>query len=177
LLLPEHLASAVAPYLVASPDDGPAGTRTIPYSLLLGISKWTRSEDGKHALEENNPPLSPASYSMIALLAGTRTSPDRLFPPPPKHEPTRELNDRRAVTAIMNALLSIIGAGAAAWFAAQSVGWRDEWVCIFDITISCSFGEYSSSESTSCSRGVDGCCFIRSRALSHLGIEYDYEVK
>ncbi|PSS31030.1 hypothetical protein PHLCEN_2v2443 [Hermanssonia centrifuga] len=70
---------------------------------------------------------------MVALLAGTRTSPERKFP---SHAPLvtdgqaeagRELNDRRAVTAVLNALLSIFGSGAATWWAAEKLYWKDEW--------------------------------------------------
>jgi len=66
---------------------------------------------------------------MIALLAGTTTSPERKFPayipPDPHADQKREYQDRKAVTALLNALLSIIGSGAATWWAAE--GWRPEW--------------------------------------------------
>ena len=74
---------------------------------------------------------------MVALLAGTRTSPERVFPPvdpsltlqnDPLEIRRRELSDRRAVTALLNALLSIAGAGVATWWAADRLGWRNEWV-------------------------------------------------
>ena len=103
----------------------------IPYSLLSGISKWARTDEGRrqlcaHALQLND-------YSMISLLAGTITSPSSKFPrhvPPPDamEEATRAANDRKAITALLNALLSIGGAGYAGWWASGRTGWRDEWV-------------------------------------------------
>lgn len=71
---------------------------------------------------------------MLALLAGTTTSPERKYPsvPPPSLDRQasrrRELGDRRAVSAVLNALLSIAGAGVATWWAAGRLAWRDEWV-------------------------------------------------
>lgn len=78
---------------------------------------------------------------MIALLAGTRTSPERKFPagsPVTRldgralsiEDVKRNLDDRRAVTAVLNALLSILGSGAATWWAAERLAWKDEWVCL-----------------------------------------------
>jgi hypothetical protein len=40
----------------------------------------------------------------------------------------RDISDRRAIIAVLNALLSVICTGAATWWAAQRTGWRDEWV-------------------------------------------------
>jgi TMEM199 family protein len=70
---------------------------------------------------------------MVSLLAGTITSPERRFPPHKRHksadeEAKKEMNDRKAVIAVANSLLSIGGAGIAAWWASGIVGWRDEWV-------------------------------------------------
>ncbi len=72
---------------------------------------------------------------MVALLAGTRTSPERKFPSMPvstgegdEAARKRELGDRRAVTAVFNVLLSILGSGLATWWAAGRLAWRDEWV-------------------------------------------------
>jgi hypothetical protein len=69
---------------------------------------------------------------MIALLAGTMTSPERRFPP---HVPKGEVDqhkrfnaDRKAITGVINALLSIGGAGLATWWVAEGRGWKDEWV-------------------------------------------------
>lgn len=106
--------------------------QVISYTLLSSISAWTRSTEGQALLQDYK--LSPSTYSMVALLAGTRTSPERKFPPtspiigPENTSVSRELNDRRAVTAVLNALLSILGSGAATWWAADKLRWKDEWV-------------------------------------------------
>ncbi|KIP08817.1 hypothetical protein PHLGIDRAFT_361177 [Phlebiopsis gigantea 11061_1 CR5-6] len=103
----------------------------IRHSLLSTISTWTRTAEGRKALTSHRPPLDPNSYAMVALLAGTRTSPEKKFPvvpvPIPGADARKELNDRRAVTAVFNALLSIFGAGAATWWAADRLRWKDEW--------------------------------------------------
>lgn len=113
----------------------------IHYALLSDISKWSRSEAGRAALMHHN--LQASSYSMISLLAGSVTSP--FSRPPPhvrpesaRHVAGRELNDKKAITAILNALLSVVGSGAATWWAANQSGWRDEWVRSFRILLSLS---------------------------------------
>ena len=129
VLLPKPLSDQLEPYLnhVQIPSQT---TPTIPYSLLQSISQWSRTLPGLATLKSHEPPLSPHDYSMIALLAGTITSPERKFPayiPPDSHaDQKREYKDRKTVAAILNALLSIIGSGAATWWAAA--GWRPEWV-------------------------------------------------
>lgn len=129
----------VSPTSTAATPVSPHGTAysqpLIPYSLLSAISAWTRSADGREALTERDPPLDPNSYAMVALLAGTRTSPEKRFPdvqpvPTDGADARKELNDRRAVTAVLNALLSIFGAGVATWWAADRLRWRDEWVSV-----------------------------------------------
>jgi hypothetical protein len=133
--IPSHLSVELSKLL----PDGSSSTSQltaspmIPNALLRSISKWARTEEGEMALKSKNPPLDPLAYSMIALLAGTRTSPDKKFPTLPR-VPTRsegvarEISDRRAIVAVLNAILSVICTGAAAWWAAQRAGWRDEWV-------------------------------------------------
>lgn len=136
--LPNELASTLQPYISPpSSSTSNANTPTIPYAHLLSLSKWTRTPPGLRAL--NTPPaLDPSSYTMLALLAGTRTSPDRRFPAPspshashndPAREAKKEMGDKRAIVAVVNGMLSVLGAGAAAFVAAQRTGWRDEWVC------------------------------------------------
>lgn len=71
---------------------------------------------------------------MIALLAGSMTSPERKFPDyvPPKEPEVLEaerLKERKTITALVNSLLSIVGAGFATYWAAAMTGWRNEWVC------------------------------------------------
>ncbi|CAE6349922.1 unnamed protein product [Rhizoctonia solani] len=100
------------------------GTSTeIPYDLITGIAKWSGSEKGKDALKGEG--LDPASYSLIPLLAGTTFAPSSKPPPPPppEYDPS---DDRRAITALINGLFSIVGVGFAAWWAAGNVYWRNE---------------------------------------------------
>ncbi|RPD64275.1 hypothetical protein L226DRAFT_377631 [Lentinus tigrinus ALCF2SS1-7] len=161
-LLPEPLAEQLIQVLDNAPPTPSPGTPpphgymcpplacTISYDLLAAISKWSRSPAGQHALASHQPLLPAQDYSIVALLAGARTSPDRKFP----HLPTstaqdeaahrRELGDRRAVTAVLNALLSIIGSGLATWWAAGRLAWRDEWKVLLAlfaaIIVACSEG-------------------------------------
>lgn len=141
-ILPTHLAVLI-PSLPSSQSHPPEATpadsalaspQIVPYSLLYSISKWTRTEEGTAALSANS--LNPRSYEMVSLLAGTITSPDRKFPAhKPEADPLmdarRETNDRKAVVALVNALLSIGGSGVATWYAAGVAGWRNEWRALF----------------------------------------------
>ena len=111
----------------------------IHYSLLSTVSKWTRSEHGMQALQSRG--LDFQSFSMISLLAGAKTSPTSKLPPytPPESSEAaakRHLNEKKAITAVLNALISIGGSGAAAWCAAGSAGWHEEWV---EFTFSCKY--------------------------------------
>lgn len=145
-ILPPQLAAPIPPSppspsspTAATPSDPSAttSTSTVPYSLLYSISKWTRTEEGVAALSANS--LNPRSYEMISLLAGSTTSPERKFPPhkvgpdDPLADKRREINDRKAVVTLINALLSIGGSGAATWYATGVVGWRSEWVRIYSL--------------------------------------------
>lgn len=141
-LLPDELASELNSALKdriphggePSPDDPRQETSLISYRLLYSISVWARSPHGATALSSHIPVLDTNQYTMIALLAGTKTSPERKFPTTNtwsrdhEAEAKRELSDRRAVVAVLNALLSILGSGAATWWAAEKLQWRDEWV-------------------------------------------------
>ncbi|KAJ3489661.1 hypothetical protein NLI96_g1977 [Meripilus lineatus] len=140
-LLPDELASELNSALKdriphggePSPDDPRQETSLISYRLLYSISVWARSPHGATALSSHIPVLDTNQYTMIALLAGTKTSPERKFPTTNtwsrdhEAEAKRELSDRRAVVAVLNALLSILGSGAATWWAAEKLQWRDEW--------------------------------------------------
>ncbi|EPQ61151.1 hypothetical protein GLOTRDRAFT_69405 [Gloeophyllum trabeum ATCC 11539] len=114
---------------------------TIPYDLLSSISKWSRTEGGRAALQAHDPPLDVHAYDMIALLAGTRTAPDRKFPTfvpeseDREEERKRAINDRKAITTLLNAALSVAGAGFAAWYAAGQVRWRDEWRALLGLAV------------------------------------------
>jgi hypothetical protein len=129
--VPAPLSADLSPLL--SETASCSSTPTISYALLQSVSRWARTEEAARALRSKNPPLDPLAYNMVALLAGTRTSPDKKFPQLP-HSPTRvesaarDIGDRRAIIAVLNALLSVICTGAATWWAAQRTGWRDEWV-------------------------------------------------
>lgn len=128
--IPAPLSAELTP-LLSETTSSP--TPTISYALLFSLSKWARTEEGMRELKSNDPPLDPLAYSMVALLAGTRTSPDKKFPqlsPSPSRAESvaRNISDRRAVIAVLNALLSVICTGAASWWATQRTGWRDEWV-------------------------------------------------
>lgn len=146
-ILPTHFAALITslpPSPSPSPAVAPANSATtstpiVPYSLLYSISKWTRTEEGAAALSANS--LNPRSYEMVSLLAGTITSPDRKFPPhkPETNDPLtdarREIGDRKAVVTLVNALLSVVGSGAATWYAAGVAGWGNEWVRIYSPAI------------------------------------------
>lgn len=134
-LLPEPLRSQLLHTLEQSAN---AGSHTVPvvsYALLSSISVWARSAEGLAALQGRKPPLQSSDYSMISLLAGTRTAPDRKFPTdfaPLGHDnkplSPRDVNDRRAITTLLNALLSVLGSGVATWWAADRLRWQNEWV-------------------------------------------------
>lgn len=133
------LPSKLAAQLDAStpPKDSPSPTptsRPVPYTVLLSISRWARTDSGRDALLAHQPPKDPRNFDMIALLAGSTTSPEKHFPTPvggwAEEERTRkrEMNDRRAITNVINAMLSIGGCGVATWYAAGVAGWQNEWV-------------------------------------------------
>ncbi|PIL25079.1 hypothetical protein GSI_12968 [Ganoderma sinense ZZ0214-1] len=151
-ILPEHIAAELKvvlnPTLAAPsmPSHGPEVlehlmVRTIPYALLTAISKWARTPAAECAMSGHEPPLRVQDYSMITLLAGTRTSPERKFPffPTPVTDSqvsrSREVGDRRAVTAVVNALLSIGGSGIATWWAAGRLLWREEWKVLLALLV------------------------------------------
>lgn len=127
-LLPAELATKLTPFLS---DPRPP---TVPYTFLQNVSQWSRSAAGSAALQAHSPQLDQNDYTMVALLAGTTTSPERIFPQytPPK-EPAelerQKQEEKKAITTLMNALLSIGGTGFAAWWAAGRTGWKNEWVC------------------------------------------------
>jgi hypothetical protein len=124
-ILPQYLASDLAQYLVNPPPP------IIPYKTLLAISQWTRTTEGQKALQAHS--IKPHDYSMISLLAGTTSSPQGKFgtyipPKEPEQIGAERANERRSITALINALLSIGGVAFAAYWAADKTGWRNEWV-------------------------------------------------
>lgn len=124
-ILPHHLANDLAQYLLNPPPVA------IPYKTLFAISQWTRTDDGQKALQAHS--MRPHDYSMISLLAGTTSSPEGKFgtyipPKEPEQIEAERANERKSITALINALLSIGGVAFAAWWAADKTGWRNEWV-------------------------------------------------
>ena len=136
--LENHLAEKLKQLLPILPhslrerlNSGVSGQSTeVHYTLLSEISQWARSDAGMDALRSID--VNPSSYNMVSLLAGTTTSPSSKFIPSTSEDPTgqglRENNDRRALTAVINGLLTVGCSGGAAWWAADKSGWRDEWV-------------------------------------------------
>jgi len=135
--LEHHLLEALNPLPIILPDDLAAELATfisppstlILYSALLKISKWARSPAGLKAL--NSSSLDPQSYSMVSLLAGTRTSPEKKFPTylakDPEAERRRAADDRKAVSTVVNGVLSVAGTGFATWWASGHTGLQLEW--------------------------------------------------
>ncbi|KAF8202195.1 hypothetical protein BJ912DRAFT_1019131 [Pholiota molesta] len=80
--------------------------------------------------------MDPHSYSMISLLAGSTTSPDRKFgayvpPKDPEEIEADRIRERKTITVLLNALLSIGCVGFTAWWAADKTGWKAEWRALF----------------------------------------------
>ncbi|KAL1696556.1 hypothetical protein GGG16DRAFT_120812 [Schizophyllum commune] len=126
--VPPGLAADLKPYLATPPPS------TIPYAILLCISQWARAAD----LQSLG--LNPSDYTMISLLAGTRTAPDaklgKYVPPQSAEDAAAQgVRDRKAITALLNALLSVGGAAFAAWWAADKTGWRNEWRALFALAV------------------------------------------
>ncbi|KAF7973959.1 hypothetical protein HWV62_13924 [Athelia sp. TMB] len=127
-ILPGELSSQLAAK-TRSPDSTQAAqTRIIPYPLLQSISKWSRTPEGLATLKRHK--MSPSDYSMIALLAGTTTSPERRFPvyvpADPLEDQKRNTKDRKAITALVNAVLSVLGSAGATWWASAQTDWQQE---------------------------------------------------
>lgn len=77
---------------------------------------------------------------MISLLAGTTTSPERKFgayvpPRDPEEIEAERKKERRAITTLVNAILSVGGSGFAAWWASQHAGWKKEWRALFGLFV------------------------------------------
>ncbi|KAG6865708.1 hypothetical protein C0991_012524 [Blastosporella zonata] len=124
-VVPKDIADTLSPYTASSPPP------TIPYSVLRAVSQWAQST-GLEILRSNSPPLDPHVYTMIALLAGTTTSPQRNFgtyepPQDPEEIEAAKSAERRSITALLNALLSVLGSGFAVWWAADKLRWKNEW--------------------------------------------------
>jgi hypothetical protein len=128
-LLSPLLADELKSYISNTPKD------VIPYSTLFSISRWTRTLEGEEKLRGHIPPLNVNSYTMVSLLAGVKTSPERKFgtytpPLEPDQLAEQQKRERREITAIINALLSVFAVGFATWWAAGTLHWKNQWVCL-----------------------------------------------
>lgn len=182
--LEPHLALVLRPLLPILPQElsgalaAEIDLAEIRYDLLTQISRWARSDAGQARLRVAQ--LNPRNYdNMVSLLAGTRTSPSSKPPPGVPHgsesaelRVRRELNDRKALVAVMNGLLSVGCAGGAVWWAANSLGWRDEWVkCSgINVLIALSLTSIMPSESTPGPHGRNYCRCFRDGSISHMAI-------
>ncbi|KAF8845196.1 hypothetical protein BDN67DRAFT_552089 [Paxillus ammoniavirescens] len=128
-LLPTELSDELTSYLSSGQNARP--TPIISYECIQRVSRWCRTSDGRKSLQSCSPPLDPQSYTMVSLLAGTRTSPEKHFPSYTAHDPEEErrrmANDRKAISTLVNAVLSIAGTGFATWWASGHTGLKMEW--------------------------------------------------
>ncbi|KAG8801786.1 hypothetical protein FRC18_007714 [Serendipita sp. 400] len=133
--LPPHLREALEPLTDVLPPELSAiviealNSTEIKYDTLADVSRWAFTEDGENSLKKKS--LNQRDYDRVSLLAGTITGPSKLLPPPePKPEPWEiaqdEKNTRRAIAALVNGLFSVVGIGAAVWWASKTTGWTDE---------------------------------------------------
>jgi hypothetical protein len=173
--IPAPLSAELSPLLSQTAS---SSSPTISYALLRSISRWARTEEAARALRSKTPPLDPLAYDMIPLLAGARTSPDKKFPQMPHPSSraeiaARDISDRRAIIAVLNALLSVICTGAATWWAAQRTGWRDEWVgqsYYVWFTMLVSNLLKSNPESSPVAARCNNRCSFRGWAVHHMGV-------
>jgi len=129
-LPPSEIASGISSHVKQTIEES---STEIPCDVLRDVSNWAQTEDAAVLLRERG--LNPSEYLMISLLAGTIFAPSSRPPPivsiPDPDEQQRR--DRKAISALINAMFSIIGVGVAAWYAAGASGWRDEWKVLFSI--------------------------------------------
>ncbi|KIO26529.1 hypothetical protein M407DRAFT_7813 [Tulasnella calospora MUT 4182] len=124
--LPDEIASQLNIAIKPELDDSASELR---YDLLRRISQWAQSSEGRDILKERG--LSSSDYSMIALLAGTVTSPSAKLPPykpplTPEEQAILKSKERKAISALINGFLSVIGVGVAGWWAGGSIGMRQD---------------------------------------------------
>ncbi|KAG1804525.1 uncharacterized protein BJ212DRAFT_1284281 [Suillus subaureus] len=134
-ILPDDLAAELSAFISSSSSS--SSSTLIPYYILLKISQWSRSPAGLKALQSSS--LDPQSYSMVSLLAGTRTSPEKKFPAyvakDPETERRQAANDKKAVSTVVNGVLSVAGTGFATWWASERAGMRLEWRALFATSV------------------------------------------
>lgn len=126
-ILPEELKQTLSGY-ISEPSSA-----HIPHSVLLKISQWARRDQGREKLEKAN--LDANEYSMISLLAGTLTSPERKFgayipPMEPEDVEAERRREKKAITALANGVLSVGGVAVGTYLASDKMGWTNEEVCI-----------------------------------------------
>lgn len=127
-LVPPDIHSSLEKYTRNEPPS------TIPYETLQTVARWARTPFGIDSLQNHLPPVEVTELTMINLLAGATSSPERVFPPSapvlePEEAAAAQLREKRVIAVLANSLLSIGGVGFAAWFAAERLGWKNEWVC------------------------------------------------
>jgi TMEM199 family protein len=125
-ILPTELGTELSAYIDSQPPK-----LIIPYGLLQRLSQWSRSKEGGETLKSKS--IEPGTFSMISLLAGTTSSPEKSFgvyvpPKEPEEVAHDQARERKSITALVNAVFSVVGAGFAAWWGADKTGWRDEYV-------------------------------------------------
>ncbi|KAI9461488.1 hypothetical protein HD554DRAFT_2206739 [Boletus coccyginus] len=130
LILPAETSQQLASRLSSETKATVLG-QLIPYELILSISRWCQTTDGKAALQTCSPPLDSQSYTMVSLLAGTRTSPEKHFPPytakDPEEDQRLQTRDRKATATLVNAVLSVVATGVATWWASEYTRMQLEW--------------------------------------------------
>jgi len=124
-LLPEDIRNDLDVHLGDPPKS------VIPHELLSRVSAWARTTEGEQLLRSKS--ISPFDYSMVSLLAGTTTSPEKDFgeykaPKGPEQVAADRARERKLIAALVNSLFSVFGAGFAAWWGADRTGWKDEYV-------------------------------------------------
>ena len=124
-ILPDELKTELASYIAQPPKT------IIPHQLLQKVSGWSRTDGGLKKLRAKS--LKPEDYGMISLLAGTTASPEKNFgqyvpPLEPEVLAANRAKERKAITALVNSVFSVIGAGFAAWWGADKTGWKNEYV-------------------------------------------------
>lgn len=155
-LIPDPLRSQLSGCL-------PSNHVTIPYELLRSISQWSRTPEALEQLRSEG--LDPNSYTMVALLAGTKTSPERNFghyerPPEPEDVVARDQSERKAIATLVNAVLSVGGSGAAAWWGSVHTGWTIEWVRVNnECPMTMGLMHYNSACNVLPHRGIGGGIF------------------
>ncbi|KAH9166317.1 hypothetical protein EDB89DRAFT_2075910 [Lactarius sanguifluus] len=122
-LTTSHLSEELSTLL---PDESSSASQSmtppmIPYALLQSISKWARTEEGETALTSKDPSSRPIGFPTLPRV------------PSRSEGAAREISDKRAIIAVLNAVLTVICTGAAAWWAAQRTGWRDEWKVLLSL--------------------------------------------